>query len=212
MDEKKYYQHIRELQPGEFVRKHESFHELNHKADILSLLDGSVNGPASRRSFLKLAGFSAVLATVLNSCEKPIHKAIPYLIKPEEITPGTSNYYASTFFDGEEYCSILVKSRDGRPIKIEGNPLSSVTRGGTSARVQASVLDLYDNDRHHHPLFDGKEVTWEKADTEVIQKLKDIKARGGKIVLLTSTVISPSAENIILEFQKAYPSARACYL
>ncbi len=207
MDEKKYYQHIRELQPGEFVRKHESFQELNHKADILSLLDGSVNGPASRRSFLKLAGFSAVLATVLNSCEKPVHKAIPYLIKPEEITPGTSNYYASTFFDGEEYCSVLVKSRDGRPIKIEGNPLSSLTRGGTSARVQASVLDLYDNDRHHHPLKDGKETTWEKADAEIIDKLKDIQAKGGKIVLLTSTVISPTAENIILEFQKAYPSA-----
>ena len=168
-DEKKYYQHIRELQPGEFVRKHESFHELNHKADILSLLDGSVNGPASRRSFLKLAGFSAVLATVLNSCEKPIHKAIPYLIKPEEITPGTSTYYASTFFDGEEYCSVLVKSRDGRPIKIEGNPLSSLTKGGTSARVQASVLDLYDNDRHHHPLREGKETTWEKADAEITE-------------------------------------------
>ncbi len=208
MDEgKKYYQHIRELQPGEFVRKHETFHELNHKADILSLLDGSVNGPASRRSFLKLAGFSAVLATVLNSCEKPIHKAIPYLIKPEEITPGNSIYYASTFFDGEEYCSVLVKSRDGRPIKIEGNPLSTLTRGGTSARVQASVLDLYDNDRHHHPLIDGKERTWEKADAEISKKLKDIKGKGGKIVLLTSTVISPSAENIILEFQKAYPSA-----
>jgi molybdopterin-containing oxidoreductase family iron-sulfur binding subunit len=208
MNEKKYYQHIKELQPGEFVRKHESFHELNQRADILSLLDGSVNGPASRRSFLKLAGFSAVLATVLNSCEKPVHKAIPYLIKPEEITPGTSNYYASTFFDGEEYCSVLVKSRDGRPIKIEGNPMSSVTGGGTSARVQASVLDLYDIDRHHHPLYDGKEITWEKADTEIIQKLKDIQARGGNIVLLSSTVISPSAENIIREFQEAYPSVR----
>jgi Fe-S-cluster-containing dehydrogenase component/anaerobic selenocysteine-containing dehydrogenase len=206
-DEKKYYQHIRELQPGEFVRKHESFREMDHKTDILSLLDGSVNGPASRRSFLKLAGFSAVLATVLNSCEKPIHKAIPYLIKPEEITPGTANHYASTFFDGEEYCSVLVKSRDGRPIKIEGNTLSSITRGGTSARVQASVLDLYDNDRHHHPLSDGKETSWEKVDSEIIQKLKDIQARGGKIVLLSSTVISPVAENSILEFQKAYPSA-----
>jgi len=206
-DEKKYYQHIQELQPGEFVRKHESFHELNHKEDILSLLDGSVNGPASRRNFLKLAGFSAVLATVLNSCEKPIHKAIPYLIKPEEITPGASAFYASTFFDGEEYCSVLVKSRDGRPIKIEGNPKSSVTQGGTSARVQASVLDLYDNDRHHHPLLEGKEISWEKADTEISRKLRDIQARGGKIVLLTSTLISPSAENIILEFQQAFPAA-----
>jgi len=71
------------------------------------------------------------------------HAGIPYLIKPEEIVPGKANYYASTFFDGTEYCSVVVKVRDGRPIKIEGNVQSPVSRGGTSARVQASVLNLY---------------------------------------------------------------------
>jgi Fe-S-cluster-containing dehydrogenase component/anaerobic selenocysteine-containing dehydrogenase len=206
-EEKKYYQHIRELQPGEFVKKHNTVQDLDQKSDILSLLDGSLTGPASRRSFLKLAGFSTVLATVLNSCEKPIHKAIPYLIKPEEITPSKANYYATSFFDGEEFCSILAKSRDGRPIKIEGNPLSSLTRGGTSARVQASVLGLYDNDRHHAPLHEGKEITWEQADTGIMNKLKEIGDNGGRIVLLTATVISPAALKIIQEFLKAHPSA-----
>jgi Fe-S-cluster-containing dehydrogenase component/anaerobic selenocysteine-containing dehydrogenase len=206
-EEKKYYQHIQELKPGEAVKKQVTQKDKDNQADILTLLDGSLTGPATRRNFLKLAGFSTVLATVLNSCEKPIHKAIPYLIKPEEITPGKSNYYASSFFDGEEFCSVLVKSRDGRPIKIEGNPLSSLTRGGTSARVQASVLSLYDNDRHHSPLKEGKEISWESADSEIKEKLTDIKARGGRIVLLTSTVISPSAGNIINDFLSAYPSA-----
>ncbi len=205
--EKKYYQHIQELGPGEMKGRHKVLTEMNNRSDILSLLDGSVNGQASRRNFLKLTGFSTVLSAVLSSCEKPIHKAIPYLIKPEEITPGKSNYYASSFFDGEEFCSLLVKSRDGRPIKIEGNPLSTITRGGTSARVQASILGLYDNDRHHAPLQNGKEISWESADEGIMTRLKEIQTRGGKIILLTSTIISPAAESIIGEFFKAYPSA-----
>jgi len=204
---KKYYQHIRELEPGGFVRKNEAATEMKAKADILTLLDGSLTGPASRRSFLKLAGFSTVLATVLNSCEKPIHKAIPYLIKPEEITPGLSENFATSFFDGEEFCSVIVKSRDGRPIKIEGNPGSALSKGGTSARVQASVLGLYDNDRYHTPLKNGKEISWASADDEIRNKLNEIREKGGRIVLLSSTVISPSANSIIRDFLSAFPSA-----
>jgi molybdopterin-containing oxidoreductase family iron-sulfur binding subunit len=206
-ENKTYYQHIQELKPGELVIQKEHI-EKEHKHEVLSLLDGSLTGGASRRSFLKLAGFSTVLATVLSSCEKPIHKAIPYLIKPEEITPGKSTHYATTYFDGEEFCSILVKSRDGRPIKIEGNPASPLSHGGTSARVQASVLSLYDNDRYHGPLKEGKETTWETADSEISAKLGEISARGGNIVLLTSTVISPTAEHIIAGFLATYPKAR----
>ncbi len=206
MEDKKYYQHNDELQPGEFVKRHHTIAELESKADVLGLLDGSLNKPASRRNFLKLAGFSTVLATVLNSCEKPIHKAIPYLIKPEEITPGSNIFYSSTFFDGEEYCAILAKSRDGRPIKIEGNPKSSLTLGGTSARVQASILGLYDNDRFHDPLKGGNKIAWDQADAEITAKLNDISSKNGRIVLLTSSIISPAANNIIREFILAYPS------
>jgi len=203
--EKKYYQHIRELKPGEFVRNREAASELKHNSDVISLLEGSATMHASRRNFLKLAGFSTVLGTVLNSCEKPIHKAIPYLIKPEEITPGKSEYYASSYFDGEEFCSVLVKSRDGRPIKIEGNPMSSLTLGGTSARVQASVLSLYDDDRYKTPLKSGKEVSWETADSEITAGFKEISARGGRIVLLTSSIISPAAANAINGFLNTFP-------
>jgi len=206
-DQKKYYQHIHELNPGETAKKPSVAHELSHKSDVLSLLDGSVNGRASRRNFLKLTGYSAVLGTVLNSCEKPIHKAIPYLIKPEEINPGSAAYYASTYFDGEEFCSVLVKSRDGRPIKIEGNPLCSFTKGGTSARVQASVLSLYDNDRHKAPKKRGSEILWETADAEITSRLREISTEGGRIVLLSSTVISLTAGSAISEFLQAYPGS-----
>ncbi len=168
------------------------------------MLDSSVvDAPASRRDFLKLFGFSAASAAVLSSCEKPVQKAIPYLIKPEEITPGKASYYASTFFDGTEYCSVVVKVRDGRPIKIEGNHQSPVSRGGTSARVQASVLNLYDDARYKEPSVDGKAVSWEDVDQMVVSRL----AEGGRTVMLTPTVISPSSSEVIRKFLQAHPDS-----
>ncbi len=114
--------------------------------------DMTFDNTANRRDFLKICGFSLTAATLAASCQAPIKKAIPFLIKPEEVTSGVANYYASSFIDGSDYCSILVKTREGRPIKIEGNELSSITRGGTSARIQASVLSLYDSERLKGPL------------------------------------------------------------
>ena len=140
----------------------------------------------SRRSFLKASGFS-VASVLLASCiERKVEKAIPYLIKPEEITPGKANYYASTYFDGSDYCSILVKTREGRPIKIEGNELSAITGGGTNARVQASVLSLYDSERLQHPLNKGSKSSWEEIDSEIIQKLNEISNDKGNIKILNS--------------------------
>src|SRR5665647_2363877 len=106
---------------------------------------------SSRRDFLKVFGFSLSSAALIASCKRPVQKAIPYLIHPPEITPGKSLFYATSFYDGHEYSGILVKTRDGRPIKIEGNNLSPFNREGTSARVQASVLSLYDDARLKSP-------------------------------------------------------------
>jgi Fe-S-cluster-containing dehydrogenase component len=158
----------------------------------------------SRRDFLKMLGFSVGYAALANSCEMPVRKAIPYLNQPEEISPGIANYYASTFFDGHDYCSIVVKSREGRPIKIEGNTLSKLTRGGTNARVQASVLGLYDQARLKEPLKDSQAESWQVIDAEVMDKLKAIKGSGGKIVILSPTVISPSTRKAIGEFKTVY--------
>jgi molybdopterin-containing oxidoreductase family iron-sulfur binding subunit len=158
----------------------------------------------SRRDFLKLFGFSVASAAVLSSCEKPVQKAIPYLIKPEEITPGKAAYYASSFYDGTEYCSVLVKVRDGRPIKIEGNQLSPVSRGGTSARVQASVLDLYDESRYMEPELSGNRISWDEVDSRVTSRLKD----GGNTVLLTPTIISPSSREVLRKFLLVHPGAK----
>jgi molybdopterin-containing oxidoreductase family iron-sulfur binding subunit len=161
---------------------------------------------SSRRDFLKLFGFTIASAAVAASCEQPVRKAIPYLIRPEEITPGKANYYASTYFDGQDYCSILVKVRDGRPIKIEGNTLSSVTKGGTSARVQASLLSLYDEARYKSPRINKTETTWELLDNEIVSALKNMTAANSEVILVTPGIVSPSTSKVIEEFIKAYPN------
>ncbi|HPI79734.1 MAG TPA: TAT-variant-translocated molybdopterin oxidoreductase, partial [Cyclobacteriaceae bacterium] len=83
----------------------------------------------TRRDFLKMMGFS-VAAASLAACEAPIRKAIPFVNKPVDADPSIPNYYASTYINGGDYCSIVVKTREGRPIKVEGNSLSKVSMGG----------------------------------------------------------------------------------
>jgi Fe-S-cluster-containing dehydrogenase component len=200
---KKQWRSIDEYKNGR-NREEERGTESQHKNAVLDMLDSKVvEASGSRRDFLKLFGFSVASAAVVSSCEKPVQKAIPYLIKPEEVVPGKANYYASTFYDGTEYCSVLVKVRDGRPIKIEGNQQSPVSRGGTSARVQASVLNLYDDARYKAPRVDGSATDWESVDSRMKERL----SQGGRTVLLTPTVISPSTREVIRIFRETFPNA-----
>src|SRR4029077_2679603 len=127
---------------------------------------------------LRMMGFG-MSAVALAACETPIRKAIPYVQKPVDIDPGIPTYYASTYINGGDYCSIVVKTREGRPIKIEGNALSSVSKGGTSAQVEASVLSLYDDYRLRGVQIDGKSDTWENLDKAVTDKLSEIAGNGG---------------------------------
>ena len=132
--EKRYWKGVEELNNDpEFVRlrDNEFFEHLPLDEALQKKADSASS--TSRRDFLKFLGFS-VAAASLAACEAPVKKAIPYVIKPEEVTLGIPNYYASTYADGSDYCSILVKTREGRPIKIEGNTESPFTFGGTSAR------------------------------------------------------------------------------
>ncbi len=200
---KKYWKSLEERDNLSVDRREVQAHK--HKNAVIDLLDSkTVDQPASRRDFLKLWGFSLGAAALAASCERPVQKAIPFLIRPEEVTPGMAKYYASTFFDGVEYAGILVKTRDGRPIKIEPNERSGFGALGTTARVQASVLSLYDDSRYKHPLKDGEEISWEDADREIVTALEEISNRGGKIVLLSSTLISPSTQSVFKAFQKKY--------
>jgi molybdopterin-containing oxidoreductase family iron-sulfur binding subunit len=161
----------------------------------------------SRRDFLKMMGFG-MSAVALAACEAPIRKAIPYINKPTDLDPSVPNYYASTYTNGGDYASIVVKTREGRPIKIDGNALSSVTRGGTSAQVEASVLSLYDNARLRGPKVGKDKISWEDLDKQVIAKLKSIAAQGGQIRVVSNTILSPSTKAAIDKFKAAYPTTQ----
>ncbi|NIK72669.1 molybdopterin-containing oxidoreductase family iron-sulfur binding subunit [Thermonema lapsum] len=161
----------------------------------------------SRRDFLKFMGFSLAAAS-LAACEAPVKKAIPYLNKPEEIDPSIPNYYASTYAQDGEYCSILVKTREGRPIKIEGNELSSITKGGTSARVQASVLGLYDLARLKGFKENGKDADMAAVDRKIIDALKQAAQSGKPAYIVSNTVMSPSTKAVIAKFIEKYPFFR----
>ncbi|MFN0014075.1 MAG: TAT-variant-translocated molybdopterin oxidoreductase, partial [Saprospiraceae bacterium] len=163
---------------------------------------------ASRRDFLKLMGFGLGAATLAASCEIPVKRAIPFVTKPDSIVPGVANYFASSFVNGSDYCAILVKTREGRPIKIEGNTLSSITSGGTSARAQATVLSLYDTRRIKNAgtVENGevKKLSWQDLDNKVKGQLQ----LGGSIRIISNTNTSPTAKKALAEFMAKYPNTR----
>lgn len=159
----------------------------------------------SRRDFLKFLGFGTAAVT-LAACEAPVIKSVPYVVKPEGIIPGVPNYYASTLFDGFDFASVLVKTREGRPIKIESNTQSKLF-GGTSARAQASVLSLYDNNRAKGPKLNGEDTNWNILDNYVKKGLQESKNTGKKIIILTPSLPSPSTKKIIDEFKSVYPTS-----
>lgn len=173
--------------------------------EFLGDADKMNNSGTSRRDFLKLLGFSTAAVT-LAACEAPVVKTIPYVVKPHSIIPGIPNYYASTYFDGFDFASVLVKTREGRPIKIEPNPAAK-DLGKTNARAQASVLSLYDNDKVKQPQLDGSEATFDKVDDEVIKALAAAQAANKKIVVLSHSYPSPTFKKLFGDFKTKYPNA-----
>ena len=203
--EKKYWQSLeeyRELNKSSVLENKEPQPEFS----IEGLDESEIKGQSSRRDFLKMLGFSVGTVALVSSCQTPVRKAIPLLNQPEELIPGIPNFYASTFFDGTDYCSVLVKTRENRPIKIEGNDMSKITYGGTSARVQASVLNLYDDARLKNPQKGEVETDWETVDRDIMIRLEDMARAGQKAILITSTIISPSTRELIKEFTAKYPN------
>jgi MoCo/4Fe-4S cofactor protein with predicted Tat translocation signal len=201
---KKYWKGLEELnKTPEFVELNK--HEFAEPIPIEEVLSGNgLTGTTPRRNFLKTVGFG-IGAVSLAACSKvPVHKSIPYLIKPEEVTPGVANFYVSSY-EGQ---AILVKTREGRPIKIEGNPGDVFGKGGVSAQTQASVLDLYDTNRLKGPMQDSGDTAWSELDSFVKAELAAIKASGKQIRLVTSTINSPSTLGVIAAFAAQYPTAK----
>src|SRR5438128_10294637 len=157
---------------------------------------GLATKEVSRRDFLALMGFTLAAAS-LSWCRASVLNAIPLLVGSDQIIPGVSNFYATTCRGCASSCSLLVKQRDGRPIKVEGNAESTLFGGGTCATGQATVLSLYDGERLSGPLWKGKPAEWREMDRRVMDALGAAGESGRAIVLLSGTISSPSTRQLI---------------
>lgn len=206
---KKYWKSVEELNENgsSFVEalKHKEFVQEIPVDEFLGDKKTLESSSTTRRDFLKYVGFSTAAAS-LAACEGPVIKSIPYVVQPDQIIPGVANYYASTIANGYDFASVLVKTREGRPIKIENNDLAS--GGGANARVNASVLDLYDSLRVANPKKNGEDSSWVEFDADTTDGLNAAMASGKDIVLLTQTFASPSTSKLISEFKEKYGNVR----
>ncbi len=175
--------------------------------ETLEMLERLDEGGLRRRDFLTIMGASMAMASMA-CARRPVHKIIPYVVKPEEITPGESNFYASV--EPETGYGILIKTREGRPIKLEGNPDHPLNRGGLGVRGQAALLSLYDPDRLKDPVAynragGGKhKATWKEVDEAVASKLKT----ANRVRVLTGQLHSPSTRRLVNEFLAAFPNGQ----
>ncbi len=201
----KYWKGSEELErTSDFLKsqKHE-FSDALPLDEVLS--EEGIELNSNRRDFLKFFGFS-VTSVALAACYRtPVRHAVPYLVKPNEVTPGVPNYYSSTCGACSSACGVEVKVREGRPIKLDGSLRSPISQGGLCATGQASILDLYDTERLAHPMQNGKEVEdWNTLDIEIAQKISEVQTSGKKIVILSDTVHSPSALKAVADFKAKY--------
>src|SRR3970040_425335 len=172
---KKYWKSVEELDENSSIveaLKNNEFVEEIPTDEFLGNNDALSSSSTSRRDFLKYVGFSTAAAT-LAACEGPVHMSIPYVLQPEQIIPATS------VFDAFDFANLLVKTREGRPIKIDNNTIAGA-KFSANARVHASILSLYDSMRLKEPKIAGKAETWIDVDSKIKSGLAEAKATGGQ--------------------------------
>lgn len=204
---KKYWKSVEELNQNSSIvdtlRQNEFVEEIPTD-EFLGNQENLKASSTTRRDFLKYVGFTTAAAT-LAACEGPVVKSIPYVVKPNDIIPGVAEFYATTFTDGFDFANILVKVKEGRPVKIEPN---KDVKGTTNARVQASVLSLYDSLRLKEPKAKGSAISWEEADAQILAQLNAVKDSNLPIVFLTGTCASPSSRKLVTEFTQAFGNVK----
>lgn len=205
-----YRKSLRELYDRDSVSDQKAHEFMAGVTDDFQLSDLSA---MSRKQFLALLTASAAFAAAGCSNYRDRGEIVPYSKKPEEVTPGVPNYYASTCTGCSQACGVLVKTREGRPIKIDGNPDHPINRGKICAIGQASILNLYDPYRLRGPecgAASGKSgtLTWKQADSEITAQLDNCSQSSREIALLLHSVHSPSASNLLTDFRSKYPTAR----
>lgn len=203
-----YWRSFEELQnDSDFkkIKENEFFDGVTKDFDPNTDLSG-----VSRRKFLALLGASAALAGAGCSDYRDKGEIIPYNKQPEEVTLGRPNYYASTCSGCEQSCGVLIKTREGRPIKVTGNPQHPVSKGKICSKGEASILNLYDPSRIQEPSMNSNgflnKVTWSDADNAVVSAL--LTAGSKEIAIITNQITSPTFLKLINEFKTKYPTTK----
>ena len=220
MSEKK--NNIEKIQLDQDPNYWRSFEELYSKKEFLidrdnEFKEGASASPdlsqmstVSRRKFLALLGASAAFAGTACSDYHDKGEIVPYNKKPEEITLGKANYYASVCNGCSSACGVLIKTREGRPIKVDGNPDHPISKGKICSQGQASIMDLYDPDRLKSPLRKMQnrfeETDWQRVDEEIRTALNNIN--GKEIAIISNQITSPTENKVLNEFTTRYPTAR----
>ena len=169
----------------------------------------AISDPVARRTFLKLMGASLGLAGITACTRQPTEKIVPYVRQPEEVIPGRPLFYATSMTIGGMATGLLVESHEGRPTKVEGNPLHPASLGATDIYAQAAILNLYDPDRSRALTNLGEIRPWPDflaAIASVLTAQQTIQGRGLRI--LTESISSPTLGGQLQELLSRYPSAR----
>lgn len=175
--------------------------------------------PINRRRFLALMTASASFAAVACTDYRDKGEIISYNKKPEDATAGIATHYASSCTACSLACGTLVKAREGRPIKIDGNPEHPFNKGKLCSKGHANIMNLYDPERLRYPqrrseseliLFrnDYNRIKWANLDKEIITALQNSVNSGKEIALITHTIVSPTLNKLINEFQAKYPTTK----
>jgi Fe-S-cluster-containing dehydrogenase component/anaerobic selenocysteine-containing dehydrogenase len=210
MNEKNHWRSLRDLQDAEAMEERKS---REFEPGVTDAFDPAELSPLSRKQFLALMAASAAFAAAGCTNYRDKGEIVPYSKKPEDITPGRPLFYASTCTGCKQSCGTLIKTREGRPIKVDGNPDHPVNRGRLCATGQATLLQMYDPARLRGPRTGAAaarsgDVSWDQVDTEAVQQLAACIRDGKQIVLVTGPQTSPSARKVVSDFKAAFPSTR----
>ncbi len=198
MNQKKYWRTLEErVQPTLEEWKKPEF-----SSTLKEMLEEAKKKKLNRKDFIKLMGASTLMFQA--ACRRPTEQIIPAVIQSPEYIPGEKQYYASSTLEGT---GIIIHTREGRPIKIAGNPNHPITKGGVSASEIASIMDLYDPDRLRYPVWirDNKKVKAKR--DEILSKIQNNIQRDS-YVLITGPINSPTSKKLINDFLKLYPKGK----
>src|SRR6185437_501845 len=171
------------------------------------------SGELTRRGFLKFVGASLALAGLDGCTRMPGEKILPYVIEPPELTPGVPVHYATSMVIDGYATGLIVTTREGRPIKIEGHPDHPASLGATDAIHQASLLQLYDADRATTVRSGRTRSSWaQAASTFGPASLRQrVGAAGAGLHLLLEPSSSPLVAALLAKVQTLYPQMRVYY-